>query len=368
MSDIIETVSDERPADWPVDVEQMHFRLTDQLLGPLDLSCDRGYVVRSYDFAYPETRAVTYNNALEDGAFDLTKFLGPRAVTLELTLKVRASVNDTGPRLVIPSGPGSGTEVSEAMLRDRIRAYLHPQRRPRLIFTEHQDKRCRQVLLRGSESAAAFAQARYNACSASWVAPRTYIESYRVKTAIATIDEDVPAALSLDIFNEGNAPAYWAARLQGETMKPRISLVNAVYGTSYLQLDYDRTNPGDVVTVDSFSRSVLVNNQPIGFRYVNDQSQWFRIPPGPSTLVFDAFTAAGAGYEYGTWVTGQFQGPGSPNAATGQWSDRLTNLPAPAPPEDPQGPPFAWSTRPGESGGVTPSGSELRFAYTDTWL
>lgn len=174
MSTIVLTESIDRPDDWPEE-GKLHFQLRDTLLGIQDLACDTGYVVRGYDFAHPEVRASAFNNALDDGTFDLTKYLGSRAVTLELSLKVRATMNDTGPRIVMHDG----VEATEPRLRDRVRAYLHPTRRPRLIFSEHDDPRVRQIFLRGSDSGVAFANPRYNAMSVSWVAPRSYIESYK---------------------------------------------------------------------------------------------------------------------------------------------------------------------------------------------
>ena len=84
-----------RPANWPSPGE-MCFRLADDVLGTLDLSCDTGYVVRSYEFGSPEMREVTYPNALDDGNLDFTAFIGPRAVTLDMVLRNTANVNGTG--------------------------------------------------------------------------------------------------------------------------------------------------------------------------------------------------------------------------------------------------------------------------------
>ena len=363
MSTITQVDTPDRPADWP-EQGRMHFRLEDRLLGMCDLSCDKGYVVRSYDFAHPEVRATAYSNALDDGSFDVTKFLGPRAVSLDLTLKARASQNDTGPPIII-----GGEEVTEPRLRDRVRSYLHPARRPKLIFSEHQDSRVRQIVLRGAESAAAFSQPRYNAMSASWVAPRTYIESYQIHNVVAILDRNLPVfpdehptlpgqtGLEIQIRNAGNAPAYWAVSIRGEVTHPKFWLRNPAYGDASLKVAYEIHSYTDVITMDSFPKLVAVRGKPIGFRYVDDASQWFRIPPGISTLQIVLDDPLRKGYEGGRWTAGNHQPADTTPPFTGPWdqgvwasgrsggSDPLppNPQPPPSPPLDPQGPPFSWT-------------------------
>lgn len=353
MSSITEVDTTDRPSDWPL-LGGMKFRLHDRLLGILDLDCDRGYVLRSYDFSMPTVRATTFPNALDDGIYDVTKYVGERAVNLEITLKARASVNDTGP-LIAP----------ESQLRDKLRAYLHPGRRPVLIFSEHEDPRCRLILLRGADSSIAVAQPRYNAMSVSWVAPRSYIESYRVKKIISTIDNVLPEPLTWTMVNEGNAPAYWSATVLGESVKPRFAIHNFVTGDHFLKLDYSTQSPNDVVEIDSYTHTVRINGRPVGYRYVDDLSEWWRIPPGESTfeLWFDELPRVG--YPYGTWTAGVHQPPFTPTAEQGIWTKRAADIP-PQPDPDPANAAYAWSTRPINGG--TPGVAQIEFRFADTWM
>lgn len=388
MSRIEVTTDPDRPPDWPVHPGVMHFRLIDTqrntespLLGVLDLSCDNGYVVRSYEFAQPEIRAAVYNNSLDDGTLDVTKFYGSRAVTLELSLKVRPSVNDTGDRIEIPN-PGGGPMVpaTEARLRDRLRGYLQPYRRARLIFSEHDDERVRQITMRGAESACVIAQPRFNSLSASWVAPRCYIESYALHRATAVVDGVLGESLSIDIVNAGNAPAYWVARIQGEGVSPRFVLSNSVTGSSFLKFNYETQQPGDMVTIDSFTKSVIINRQPIGFGYVDDQSQWFRIPPGVSTLTLDDLAQTRPGWPYAIWTDGQrlpaFVLPQSQQGMFTRRREGEGNPPWVAPPgtdtsADPSLAGFSWSTRPPDSGDPSqgpPGVAQITFEWRDTWV
>lgn len=275
---------DKRPLDWP-EPGEMHFRLTDTLLGILNLSCDTGYVVRTYEFGFPTVREVTYSNSLDDGNFDVTAFFGPRAVTLDMVLRNTPSVDGTGTPI-----------ATEAELRDQLMKFLSPARRPILMFSEHGDSRVRTLMLRGSDAPFAVARPRFNELSASWVAPHGVIENIDLKQFYFTFsEENLEATYILRAHNKGTTPSHWTMTINGDLESPQLQL-----GNQRLWLNF-HVEPRNIVTIDSRSKTVRIGNQLVGYRYLDDQSDWFRIPPGDQDIIFTHTAIPREGLPYAYW-------------------------------------------------------------------
>ena len=279
-----------RPVDWPVDPGKMHFRLQDAYLGKLDLSCDTGYVVREYDFGFPAVRDVVYDNSLDDGTYDLTRYVGDRAVSLDIVLR--------------PTATSSSLALvrSEPVMRDELLRFAHPTVRPLLVFSEFGDgDRVRYLMLRGADASYAVSQPRFNEISVSWRAPRAYIQSFDIIYArLMFAPEKLNQTYTVDVYNPGTAPAHWSMHVEGELSNPRITLNNPVDGNT-LWVKYPLTLTGPSVDIDSYTKSVLVGGVLTGYRYLDDRSVWFRIPPGHSTLTLTHDGPARAGYPFARW-------------------------------------------------------------------
>ena len=305
------------PADWPVAPGEMHFRLVEPQLGTLDLGCANGYIVKDYEFSSPEIRELAYNNSLDDGTYDLTQYIGARAVTLNLVLRNTPGIDGSG----VPFKP-------ESQMRDDVLKFCHPGRRPTLLFSEHGDNRCRSIQLRGTEFGWNVSKPRFNSLSLSWKAPRGIIESIGDACVKVSYKESLPSQILLDIENPGNVSSTWTMSTQGQLIDPVFQL-----GDQKLSLAYDAA-PTDIVTIDSYNKSVAINGIPSGYKYLNDYSDWFKIPPGRSTITITHGGVSIIGYEFGEWEP-QTALPAP--AGTTLWA----NPPHQAPPGTP---PWSWST------------------------
>ena len=107
--------------------------------------------------------------------------------------------------------------------------------------------------------------------------------------------------IDVEVENEGNIGADWEVTIVGEMAKPEFGVDGDP--TMNLQLDYVATR-GDTIVIRSHDRSVLVNGKPIGYKYVNDKSRWFRIPPGlhQFNVVHHGVIAEGGQWPDGAWA------------------------------------------------------------------
>ena len=320
-----EIVYDEVPLDWP-ETGEMHFRLYDPLYGSLDLSCDTGYIVRSYEFASPEMREVVYPNALNDGTLDVTAFTGARAVTLDMVLRNT------------PSADGTGTPtLSESRMRDQIMKYLSPTRRPTLYFSEHGDygslytrtgreiqvRRVRKLALRGREGPHSVNRPQFNELSMSWVAPGGLIEhTERHERQIKFTEENLDAEYIIITQNNGTVPAHWRLEIDGDLESPQIELVTPVGRSQRLWLNYHIEEP-NTVTVDSRTKTVMVGSKSVGYRYIDDRSEWFRIPVGESRIVLTHTSIERAGLPYAYWQSVP-PAPGPDEHGVTKWTNEKT--------------------------------------------
>jgi hypothetical protein len=273
------------PPEWPAP-GKMHFRLLHDRLGRLDLDCDHGYVVTAYDLGFPDIRNVSINNSLDHGTFDVTRFFGARAVSLDVTLKPHTGLT-----------PASSKIAPESMLRDKLTGYLYPGIRPTLVFSEHGDNRVRQILLRGDSASFAVSRPDYNELNVSWIAPRGTFYSYDERCYLFRFGETSGEFMDLTIVNEGTVPVDWRASVSGWSIHPKLTL----NGTETLSVEYD-AEPGDVIILDSYSRTITINGVPASYTYAGDASHWFQIPPGISTLRVEHKGGVSAfGYPYARW-------------------------------------------------------------------
>jgi hypothetical protein len=329
------------PPDWPVGPGEMHFRLWEQDIGQLDLSCENGFVVREYDIAYPEIREVSYDNSLNDGTADLTQFFGSRAVSLDLTLRPTEFVS------------GQGAQWSESRMRDAVMRFLAPNRRPWLYYSEHGDLRCRRILLRPASAGMAVSLPRFNQVAVGWIAPNPHIEGFFNKCT--TVDLDfTESTIDVDVENEGNIGADWTITIEGEMAKPEFSVDGN--STMNLQLDYNAVR-GDTVVIRSHDRTVLVNGKPIGYKYVNDKSRWFRIPPGPHqfNVIHHGVIKEVGQFPDGAWAPDPTSPPDALPEAT--WA---TDGPYDA--GHPPYPPTGWALK------DLTDATEITVCYRDTWI
>jgi hypothetical protein len=334
------------PAGWPAP-GKMHFRLVEPRLGYLDLDCNGGYVVQSYDLGFPEIREVVVPNSLDDGTYDVTRFYGSRAITLDVVLKPHSGL-----------APSSAPTAPESVLRDRLLAFLHPGLRALLIFSEHGDSRVKQALIRGSQGSAAVDKKNYNKINASWVAPRGNLLSYDERCLLYTFSSNTSDTQTHDLINDGSAPAHWRAVLTGESIKPRFILDKGTDRQRTLQLGYE-SGVGDVVVIESFSRTVTINGVQTGYKYVDDNSQWFMVPPGVTPLTVEQDTYTVEGYPYAWWQPGD--AAHTPTNWAAPQGDPSNNPP-------PVGmPPWAWTTKADPTTGE-PGKLQINFCYYDTYL
>ena len=99
------------------------------------------------------------------------------------------------------------------------------------------------------------------------------------------------------IVNEGTVPVDWRASISGWSIHPRFIL----NGTETLQLEYE-ADPGDVITLDSFSRTITINGVPASFAYIEDAPTGSRSRPARSILrVEHAGGVSAFGYPYARW-------------------------------------------------------------------
>jgi len=336
------------PANWPAP-GKMHFRLTEPRLGQLDLDCDAGYVVSSYDLGFPAVREVSVPNSLDDGTYDISHFYGARSITLDVIVKPHTGLDAT-----------SSPTAAEAVLRDRLLAYMYPGVRPTLIFSEHQDARVKQVMLRGAQGSVAVNRRNYNKVTASWVAPRGALLSWDPQCYAYMFSSNTADTQSQTIHNNGSAPAHWQATLVGESIKPRFIL----NGQQVLQLDYE-TSLGDTIVIDSFSRTVTIDGVQTGYKYVGGNASWAQVPPGASTLTIEQDTYTVEGYPFAYW---QPTPPIVPNPA--KTPTNWATPPGSTPPNNPPpggAPPWAWTTRIDPSTGE-PGRLDINFCFYDTFV
>lgn len=274
------------------EVAHESIRLEDTTLGRLDLTCAAGYAVTEFDVAFPTVRDVSFLRARQDGVDDASAYVGPRAVSLSVVLK------------------DADTPIS--VQRDRLAGYCHPALRPQIVWRPEGQDLERRLVLRGASFASPFNRPRSQAAVAQWVAPsgvsESASESCRLIPPFAAdepgrvydliFDRDYPSSPpggSLNIVNNGNAPAHWRATIYGIITDP-VLVINGQ------DLAFDRAgglsiSAGDYIVVDS--RAATVVDSAGASKYANFDFLsvgWPPLAPGLNTVHLEgASVGAGAG-------------------------------------------------------------------------
>ena len=200
--------------------DKFDWALEDPDLGVLRLDCDHGYIVTDYDLGYPEPRTVKYNRPLNDGTFNLSRYVADRNVSLTITL------NDSGWRA-----------PSNAQLRSRLAGFLHPKRRPVLSFVEHGWNIRRRMVVVGGPMRATISQPNMNVMQVNFVCPSGLVESYEEHFADVQVssydDKNTSQSIShvVDIENVGDVvtmlslPSRQNARMRRSiaSLVPRVT-------------------------------------------------------------------------------------------------------------------------------------------------
>lgn len=291
--------------------------LTDDDLGTLDLGpmirdggrndCnENGYVVSDWTIGFPAVREVARNRALADGTVDDTRFVGARAITVNVSLDVSRG----DPQLMV----------------DALMPYLSPRRRPRLHWTLPGSTQERSIVVRGADGPVSVSNKFVHTAVCSWVGPGGLIESggldpnceiinpssdtedgrdygppmfaedefgpYYTNTS-GVVDRAYPDSLGIGdrlIENRGNAVTDWTASIFGAATNPAL-IINGI------PIRFDRQGGLDVtggtsVVIDSRERTILLNGDPMESRYdkVNFEDwSWeqVRLQPGDNIVRFE---------------------------------------------------------------------------------
>jgi hypothetical protein len=262
-------------------------------IGPLDLGaglrgCNaQGYVVSGWQVGFPAVRPVARNRALADGTVDDTRFVGARAISMNIVIDA------------------SRADPQETV--DRLMPYLSPRYRPRLHWTIPGSEQERSALVRGQDAPLQIAGRTAHVVTASWVAPNGVLESAEEQCEIINPGSDTedgrrydlvfdrvyPPSLGIGdrlVVNEGTAVAEWTATIFGPCVNPAL-IINGV------PIRFDRSGGleltgGTSVTIDSRQRTILLNNDPTQSRYefVNF-TDWawddVRLRPGENIVRFE---------------------------------------------------------------------------------
>lgn len=275
--------------------------LDDPDLGTLDLECDDGYVVNSFEIGFPTTREVVRGRAVSDGVFDDTRYLGARVVTVTL-------------RMI--SGGCSPVGSSQTLI-DRVMPYMSPRRRPRLVWSLQRDpNEMRSAVVRGLNAPILINQKAYPTVVFQWVTTDAYTES-PAETCLFVRPNDPPEEegreYDLDFdreyipippvggffaFNAGNAPAHWRATIEALATDPLLTVRDK-------QLDFSQNGgislvTGQTLVIDTKERTILLNDDPTESRYdrVNFEDWiWDDLLMQPG---FNLFRLQGSGFNFRT--------------------------------------------------------------------
>lgn len=275
----------------------MQVELSDPDLGVLELGTDP-YVVTELQIGSPNVRAVMRDRALADGAFDDTRFVGSRAITMSIRL------NDKRCR--------DGADMQS--LIDLLVPYMSPRRRPTLTWQLPNSAAQRSVIVRGENWPFQLNGPKFQGIALQWVCPsgeilagglgaehcetispaadtekgRTYDESY-VDGGRGPYPASPPIG-ARTIDNPGNAPAHWKATIYGAVTNPILTINDTA-------IAFNRNGglvlaAGQNVVLDTRERTVLRNGTPTDSAYdrVNyDAWSWdeVKLQPGHNTVRFD---------------------------------------------------------------------------------
>jgi len=268
-------------------------QLSDPGLGTLDLGT-YPYVVTQLQIGSPTVRTVMRHRALADGAFDDTRYLGSRAVTVTCRLNNRGRI------------PGCSGAIDMQTLLDFVLPYMSPRLRPTLSYQLPGSPTSRSMVVRGESWPVGIDGPKYPTLPLQFVCPSgeifsgdegdvdcvtitpaTEVEAGR--TYDLTFDRQYPAAQPLGgrlVQVEGSTSAHWNAKLYGAVTDPTLA-VNGVR----IQFTGVVVAVGDYLEIDTRTRTILLNGDPSASRYAQTNfTEWnwdqLRLHPGENTIFF----------------------------------------------------------------------------------
>lgn len=264
-------------------------RLEADGLDPLPLDESAGVFVSRVDLGDAVTRVVSDDAPSADGTFDDTEFIGARAVTLRLTLF-----------------PDAGSPFA---LRQRLRAFTHPRRRPHLFVQQDADAPEQRITLRRGPYDDVFAAGQGDSAAivAQWVAPLGIVESAQEhvvdvfaaggatagRTYSLTFSRVYPASAPLGVgtvTNAGNADAYPVVRLFGPCTEPVLTSDTQDRSLTFVGLTL---TAGEYLEIDTRAKTILLTGDPTASRYSKldfPGSTWFTLAPGDNDFRFHPAT------------------------------------------------------------------------------
>lgn len=276
--------------------------LDEASLGPLELSCENGYIVTGFDLGMPEYRVVSRYRSMTHGTEDETKFLGARAVTLSVMLDHRVGPIQT--------------------LLSRLARYQSPKRRPSLTWQlpESTDMRqFRSLSPRGVP--VTIGQPKYNTFACQWVSADPLMKSPEVECVFINPAGDTESGRPYNenyadggrgpyptitgigarlVTNQGDEDSDWTVQLFGPCVNPAVR-VNGVT-VSMTANGGQSLLAGESIVIDTYTKTILLNGDPTLSRYgksnfVDWSWESLLLAPGDNSVRISAVSGA---------VTGQF--------------------------------------------------------------
>jgi hypothetical protein len=244
----------------------------------LDLRSD-GYHVGRLEISFPTARAVSQPRPDDDGEIDTTVYHGSSAVSIEVVLT-----------------PGVSTLTA---LKDALRAFCHPSRRPYLVV--EQDGQQRRIRLRADQQTAPITDPFHVQVQAQWRAPDGVVES--LAEQIGTSDavtageggrsyprsyplsyaESSPVG-AVTVTNDGTVAVRPVLRLYGPATDPRVE--NQSTGERLIFTGLTLL-AGDWLEIDCREKTARLNGLPSQSRLARldfANSSYLRLLPGMNTV------------------------------------------------------------------------------------
>lgn len=280
----------------------MQVALHDDSLGTLELGC-YPFVVMSLQIGSPAVRSVVRNRSLASGAYDDTRYLGPRAVT------VNCRLNNRGRRTYgACSVPGQPSWEMQQLI-DAVVPYMSPRLRPTLSYQLPGSTAIRSMTVRGESWPVAIEGPKYPVLPLQFVNVSGEIfsgqagdeECLTIEPAgdVETgreydldFDRSYPPGASIGariVTVDGTAPAHWRMTVFGAATDPEI-----VVNDQTIRFDQNgglTLTAGNSVVIDTRDRTILLNGDPAFSEYDKtnyDEWTWdeLRFNPGENTVRF----------------------------------------------------------------------------------
>ena len=290
-----------------IDPDNGEISLTMDPIGELVLNKASKYCVVELQVGWASERAVMRNRALSDGTIDNTQFLGNRAITLTVRLDNMSSDSYPTQKLI-----------------DQLLPYMTPRRRPLLKWKLPDSvapaitQPWRAVRVRGTDAPVVINGPKYTSVVLSFVTEGSYLSNPETscfdfspgtpvpevgRTYNLTFNREYEPTLPVNGFyvtNNGNAPAQWSAVIAGPVVDPEITFWNSPASLGWatpITMSFASNGgltllPGQSVWIDTYARTVLLNNDsafPVYDRVNFQEWTWddWLLEPGDSIFRID---------------------------------------------------------------------------------